>query len=59
MQKVLLTANKLPQPHTFPEFKKRGGAEFAGALKNSECIVSGYILNSTFYFTATKNMKLI
>uniref|UniRef100_A0A8C8F595 Apoptosis antagonizing transcription factor n=1 Tax=Oncorhynchus tshawytscha TaxID=74940 RepID=A0A8C8F595_ONCTS len=35
MQKVLLTANKLPQPHTFPEFKKRGGAEFAGALKNS------------------------
>ncbi|KAK6322170.1 hypothetical protein J4Q44_G00069620 [Coregonus suidteri] len=35
MQKALLTANKLPQPHTFPEFKKRGGAEFAGALKKS------------------------
>ncbi|KAL0994180.1 hypothetical protein UPYG_G00118820 [Umbra pygmaea] len=35
MQKVLLTANQLPQPQTFPDFKKRGGAEMAGALKNS------------------------
>ncbi|XP_062844529.1 protein AATF [Trichomycterus rosablanca] len=35
MQKALLTANQLPQPDTFPEFRSRGGAEFAGALKNS------------------------
>ncbi|CAL8309463.1 unnamed protein product [Lota lota] len=35
IQKALATANQLPQPQTFPEFKQRGGAEFAGALKNS------------------------
>ncbi|XP_071760288.2 protein AATF [Centroberyx gerrardi] len=35
IQKALVTANQLPQPQTFPEFKKRGGAELAGALKNS------------------------
>ncbi|KAI4875742.1 hypothetical protein NFI96_024257 [Prochilodus magdalenae] len=35
MQKALVMANQLPQPETFPEFKSRGGAEYAGALKNS------------------------
>ncbi|KAG9333637.1 hypothetical protein JZ751_010788 [Albula glossodonta] len=35
LQKALLTANQLPQPLSFPEFKRRGGPEFAGALKNS------------------------
>ncbi|XP_064206136.1 protein AATF isoform X2 [Anguilla rostrata] len=35
LQKALLTANQLPQPLAFPEFKRRGGPEFAGALKNS------------------------
>ncbi|XP_063002613.1 protein AATF [Elgaria multicarinata webbii] len=35
LQKVLLTANQLPQPDTFAEFKKRGGQEFADALKNN------------------------
>ncbi|KAK5869342.1 hypothetical protein PBY51_024067 [Eleginops maclovinus] len=35
MQKAVITANQLPQPQTFPEFKKRGGAELAGELKNS------------------------
>ncbi|KAM9117796.1 protein AATF [Pangshura tecta] len=35
LQKVLLTANQLPQPDTFPAFKKEGGQEFASALKNS------------------------
>ncbi|XP_020642599.3 protein AATF isoform X3 [Pogona vitticeps] len=35
LQKVLLTANQLPQPDTFLEFKKRGGQEFADALKNN------------------------
>ncbi|XP_048861429.1 protein AATF [Brienomyrus brachyistius] len=35
LQKALLTANQLPQPHTFPEFKARGGADFTDALKNS------------------------
>lgn len=36
LQKALLTANQLPQPDTFPEFKERGGQEFANALKNSK-----------------------
>ncbi|XP_059196586.1 protein AATF [Centropristis striata] len=35
IQKALVTANQLPQPQTFPEFKKRGGAELAGELKNT------------------------
>lgn len=35
LQKVLVTANQLPQPATFPDFKARGGAEFSGALKTS------------------------
>ncbi|XP_068765700.1 protein AATF isoform X1 [Struthio camelus] len=34
MQKVLLTANRLPQPDTFPVFKKEGGQEFDNAVKN-------------------------
>ncbi|XP_069575820.1 protein AATF [Brachyistius frenatus] len=35
VQKVLVTANQLPQPQTFPEFKRRGGAELAAAMKNA------------------------
>uniref|UniRef100_A0A8B9L6B5 Apoptosis antagonizing transcription factor n=1 Tax=Astyanax mexicanus TaxID=7994 RepID=A0A8B9L6B5_ASTMX len=35
MQKALVMANQLPQPKTFPEFQSKGGAEYAGALKNS------------------------
>ena len=35
IQKALMTANQLPQPQTFPEFKRRGGAELAGELKNA------------------------
>ncbi|XP_050967170.1 protein AATF isoform X3 [Labeo rohita] len=35
LQKALVIANQLPQPQTFPEFKSRGGAEYAEALKNS------------------------
>ncbi|XP_053562797.1 protein AATF [Bombina bombina] len=35
LQKALLVANQLPQPYTFPVFKKEGGAEFSGALKNN------------------------
>ncbi|XP_036380543.1 protein AATF [Megalops cyprinoides] len=35
LQKSLLIANQLPQPASFPEFKRRGGPEFAAALKNS------------------------
>ncbi|KAM8797264.1 protein AATF [Eudromia elegans] len=34
MQKVLLTANRLPQPDTYPVFKKEGGQEFDNAVKN-------------------------
>lgn len=35
IQKALVTANQLPQPQTFPEFKRRGGEKFAGELKNT------------------------
>ncbi|XP_008406019.1 protein AATF [Poecilia reticulata] len=35
LQKALVTANQLPQPPAFPEFKRRGGPEYAGALKNT------------------------
>ncbi|XP_061743861.1 protein AATF [Nerophis ophidion] len=35
IQKVLVSANQLPQPDTFAEFKRRGGAELAGAVKKS------------------------
>lgn len=35
IQKALVTANQLPQPQTFPEFKRRGGEKFAGELKNA------------------------
>nr|XP_020465580.1 protein AATF [Monopterus albus] len=35
LQKALVTANQLPQPDTFTEFKSIGGPEFAGALKNT------------------------
>ncbi|XP_042272757.1 protein AATF [Thunnus maccoyii] len=35
IQKALMTTNQLPQPQTFPEFKRQGGAEITGALKNT------------------------
>ncbi|XP_041947121.1 protein AATF [Alosa sapidissima] len=35
IQKALATANQLPQPQTFPEFKNKGDVQFSGALKNS------------------------
>ncbi|PWA14432.1 hypothetical protein CCH79_00011035 [Gambusia affinis] len=35
LQKALVTANQLPQPPAFPEFKRRGGPEYTGALKNT------------------------
>ncbi|KAM9848560.1 protein AATF [Aulostomus maculatus] len=35
IQKALMSANQLPQPLVFPEFRRRGGLELAGALKNS------------------------
>ncbi|XP_037324887.2 protein AATF [Pungitius pungitius] len=35
IQKALVTANQLPQTQIFPEFKRRGGAELAGELKNT------------------------
>ncbi|KAL7397088.1 hypothetical protein ABVT39_016727 [Epinephelus coioides] len=35
LQKALATTNQLPQPQTLPEFKRRGGAELAGQLKNT------------------------
>ncbi|XP_032072473.1 protein AATF isoform X1 [Thamnophis elegans] len=35
LQKALLIANQLPQPDTFPEFKKKGGQEYSNVLKNS------------------------
>uniref|UniRef100_A0A8C5MF28 Apoptosis antagonizing transcription factor n=1 Tax=Leptobrachium leishanense TaxID=445787 RepID=A0A8C5MF28_9ANUR len=35
IQKALLLANQLPQPDTFPIFKKEGGSEFSTAVKNN------------------------
>uniref|UniRef100_UPI00398E65EC protein AATF n=1 Tax=Pristiophorus japonicus TaxID=55135 RepID=UPI00398E65EC len=35
LQKALVTANQLPQPDSMPTFKKKGGPEFATALKDS------------------------
>ncbi|CAK6980607.1 protein AATF [Scomber scombrus] len=35
IQKALMTTNQLPQPQTLPEFKRQGGAEVSGALKNT------------------------
>ncbi|XP_065502971.1 protein AATF isoform X2 [Caloenas nicobarica] len=34
MQKALLTANRLPQPDTYPLFRKEGGQEFDNAVEN-------------------------
>ncbi|NXI39235.1 AATF protein, partial [Galbula dea] len=33
MQKALVTANRLPQPDTYPAFKKEGGQEFDNAVE--------------------------
>lgn len=35
IQKALVTSNQLPQPQTFPEFKRRGEGQFTAALKNT------------------------
>ncbi|NXG70098.1 AATF protein, partial [Baryphthengus martii] len=34
MQKVLATMNRLPQPDTYPVFRREGGQEFDNAVKN-------------------------
>ncbi|NXF31488.1 AATF protein, partial [Nyctibius bracteatus] len=34
MQKALVTANRLPQPDTYPSFRKEGGQEFDNAVEN-------------------------
>ncbi|NWW14246.1 AATF protein, partial [Oreocharis arfaki] len=34
MQKVLMTANRLPQPDTYPRFRKEGGQDFDNAVEN-------------------------
>ncbi|NXY34660.1 AATF protein, partial [Pomatorhinus ruficollis] len=34
MQKVLLIANRLPQPDTYPRFRKEGGQDFDNAVEN-------------------------
>uniref|UniRef100_A0A8B9M1M6 Apoptosis antagonizing transcription factor n=1 Tax=Accipiter nisus TaxID=211598 RepID=A0A8B9M1M6_9AVES len=34
MQKALVTANRLPQPDTYPIFRKEGGQEFDNAVEN-------------------------
>lgn len=35
IQKAVVTANQLPQPLAFPEFKRRGGGELAAELKKT------------------------
>ncbi|NXA04766.1 AATF protein, partial [Sapayoa aenigma] len=34
MQKALVTANRLPQPDTYPRFREEGGQEFDNAVQN-------------------------
>lgn len=34
MQKALVTVNRLPQPDTYPLFRKEGGQEFDSAVEN-------------------------
>ncbi|NWH78048.1 AATF protein, partial [Piaya cayana] len=34
MQKALVTVNRLPQPNTYPAFKKEGGQDFDNAVEN-------------------------
>jgi len=34
MQKALITVNRLPQPDTYPIFRKEGGQEFDNAVEN-------------------------
>ncbi|NXK79960.1 AATF protein, partial [Amazona guildingii] len=34
MQKALVTVNRLPQPDTYPTFRKEGGQEFDNAVEN-------------------------
>ncbi|XP_068271628.1 protein AATF [Nyctibius grandis] len=34
MQKALVTANRLPQPDTYPSFRKEGGQEFDNAVES-------------------------
>lgn len=34
MQKALVTVNRLPQPDTYPVFRKEGGQEFDNAVEN-------------------------
>nr|XP_030143970.3 protein AATF isoform X2 [Taeniopygia guttata] len=34
MQKVLMTANRLPQPDTYPRFRKEGGQDFDNAVES-------------------------
>uniref|UniRef100_A0A8D0G3U3 Apoptosis antagonizing transcription factor n=1 Tax=Sphenodon punctatus TaxID=8508 RepID=A0A8D0G3U3_SPHPU len=42
LQKALLTANRLPQPDVFQEFKKQGGQEFTNAI-TSPCAVFRFV----------------
>lgn len=39
MQKVLLTANRLPQPDTYPRFRKEGGQDFDHAVENCKSLL--------------------
>uniref|UniRef100_A0A8B9GKN7 Apoptosis antagonizing transcription factor n=1 Tax=Amazona collaria TaxID=241587 RepID=A0A8B9GKN7_9PSIT len=41
MQKALVTVNRLPQPDTYPTFRKEGGQEFDNAVEN--CKMKGLL----------------
>uniref|UniRef100_A0A8B9ZJR5 Apoptosis antagonizing transcription factor n=1 Tax=Anas platyrhynchos TaxID=8839 RepID=A0A8B9ZJR5_ANAPL len=38
MQKALVTVNRLPQPDTFPDFRKEGGQEFDNAVESCKAV---------------------
>lgn len=44
MQKVLLTANRLPQPDTYPRFRKEGGQDFDNAVENCKSLLTSPLL---------------
>lgn len=48
MQKVLLTANRLPQPDTYPSFRKEGGQDFDNAVENCKSLFILFLC-SDFY----------
>lgn len=48
MQKVLLTANRLPQPDTYPRFRKEGGQDFDNAVENCKSLLIFLLFSDSY-----------